>query len=853
MTSNSDLENAYALIIGISKYRDPRIPELRFTRADAEGIYELLTDPKKVGLNPDNIKLLLDQDATAFNIKNAISSWLFKNAEPDSVVFIYFAGHGGVEEDRLGVEKDKLAKYLLPYDASFDDLYSSAISNRDFNELLLTIRSTKLVIFMDSCYSGGVSERKARDLKITEDPYQKIGEGEGRIVIAASKPDQRSFEDSRLGHGVFTYNLIEALSGKADRNKVGYVTVLDAYKYLENNVHDLARKLAGGEQDPVLRGDISKDFAISVNRERLEEIKKEQYREVKLKKLREFYRAGKFRGKLYEKLRMVTETDIDSLQNKEKDLAKLINDLISEHISIETFFENLGDIEPELFEKPPEEMERDISGKKEEEQRKKKEREEYERKEKEKKAIQKEEPLEISGKIFIQNTNNLLAKATISFTLDNDIRKIVSDENGSFSFNVPRKYLDQYIEYEATRDGYGSRSGRFQIKDSRDFRLKIELAPKEEKKIISKIPSIISSIPVQGKIVLILIALIAMVILAIPENPSLAVSPDPVSINIGEIMEGENASGVFLISNSGKGTLNWKVSADKPWVTIIPMGGTDSGKINIQVNTDGLKPGEYSGIINITSNGGDRSGTIFFSIPTPHPEFINSIGMIFNQIPAGEFDMGSLSNVGAFEWEMPLHRVEIEKDFWMGEHEVTNKQWFDVMGYNTSDFKGDNLPVVQVSWEDVQKFIKKLNEKERTNKYRLPTEAEWEYAARAGTTANYSFGDNATKLDEYAWYLENSGNSPHPIGQKKPNKWELYDMHGNVWEWVQDEWHDNYGDAPTNGSAWKSGNFVSSVTKRVGRGGSWAVAAVYCRSAIRFYAKQSDGEVDLGFRVVKDL
>ncbi len=840
--TNSDLENAYALIIGISKYRDPRIPELRFTRADAEGIYKLLTDQNKVGLNPDNIKLLLDEDATAFNIKNAISSWLFKNADPDSVVFIYFAGHGGVEEDRLGVEKDKLAKYLLPYDASFDDLYSSAISNRDFNELLLSIRSTKLVIFMDSCYSGGVSERKARDLKITDDPYQKIGEGEGRIVIAASKPDQRSFEDSRIGHGIFTYNLIEALSGKADRSKVGYVTVLDAYKYLENNVPDLARKLAGGQQDPVMRGDITKDFAISVNRARLKEIEIEQDRETKLKKLREFYRTGKFSGKLYEKLRMVAETDKENLQNNEKDIAKLINDLISAHISIETFFENLGDIEPELFEKPPEEKEIE-------------EVEIPDKKEKEKKTIQKEELLEIKGKIFIQDTDNSLAETNISFNLDNDIRKIVSDENGSFSFNVPRKYLDQYIEYEATRKGYGSRSGRFQIKDKRDFQLKIELAPKDERKIISKIPSIISSIPVQGKIALIIVALafIILVIPTIPNNPLLAVSPDPVSINIGEIMVGENASGVFLISNSGKGTLNWKVNVDKPWVTIFPMNGTDSGKININVNTAGLQPGEFSVLINITSNGGDKSGSIYFTIPKPRPEITNSIGMKFTLIPAGEFDMGSPSNMGAYPWEMPLHRVEINKDFFMGETEVTNEQWFDVLGYNTSLFKGDNLPVEQVSWEDAQKFIKALNEKEGTNKYRLPTEAEWEYAARAGTTTNYSFGDNESELIDYAWYQENSGNAAHPVGQKLPNRWKLYDINGNVWEWVQDEWHDNYGDAPTDGSAWNSGNIVTRSTNRVARGGSWNSASEYCRSAFRFYAKQSDSSSDLGFRVVMDV
>jgi uncharacterized caspase-like protein len=141
---------------------------LNYTHADAEGIFKLLTDPKNPGLSKDNIKILLDKDATRFNISDAISNWLYKNADEDSVVIIFFAGHGGIEKDWRGIEKDKLAKYLLPFDSVVDNLFASAISNRDFNDLLLTIRSKKLVIFMDSCYSGGVSER------------------EGHLVIAAS-------------------------------------------------------------------------------------------------------------------------------------------------------------------------------------------------------------------------------------------------------------------------------------------------------------------------------------------------------------------------------------------------------------------------------------------------------------------------------------------------------------------------------------------------------------------------------------------------------------------------------------------------------------------------------------------
>jgi formylglycine-generating enzyme required for sulfatase activity len=173
------------------------------------------------------------------------------------------------------------------------------------------------------------------------------------------------------------------------------------------------------------------------------------------------------------------------------------------------------------------------------------------------------------------------------------------------------------------------------------------------------------------------------------------------------------------------------------------------------------------------------------------------------------------------------------------------------MGDNPSDFKGDdNLPVEDVSWDDVQEFIKKLNEKEGTNKYRLPSEAEWEYACRAGTTTRYSFGDSESKLGEYAWYFDNSNDKMHPVGQKKHNSWGLYDMHGNVWEWVQDRWHDNYDGAPADGSAWKSGNDARWVI----RGGGLNYFARCCRSASRFFNGPGprDRSNVLGFRLLKE-
>lgn len=171
------------------------------------------------------------------------------------------------------------------------------------------------------------------------------------------------------------------------------------------------------------------------------------------------------------------------------------------------------------------------------------------------------------------------------------------------------------------------------------------------------------------------------------------------------------------------------------------------------------------------------------------------------------------------------------------------------MGSSPSYYKGDDLPVEKVSWNDVQDFIKKLNEKEGGNKYRLPTEAEWEYSVRAGTTTRYSFGDEESKLGDYAWYYANSGSKTHEVGQKKPNPWGLYDMHGNVWEWVQDIYHNSYSGAPNDGSFWKSGD----GSYRVIRGGGGGYGAGGCRSAVRTYYGQALRRRDLGFRLLRVL
>lgn len=232
--------------------------------------------------------------------------------------------------------------------------------------------------------------------------------------------------------------------------------------------------------------------------------------------------------------------------------------------------------------------------------------------------------------------------------------------------------------------------------------------------------------------------------------------------------------------------------------------------------------------------------------------FSNSIGMEFVLIPGSSFLMGSPTSESGRKDDEIRHRVTISKSFYLGKYEVTQGQWKAIMGSLPSgmgelgqDFFGDNKPVVRVSWEEVQDFISKLNEKSE-GKYRLPTEAEWEYAARAGSTTKFSFGDNDSLLGDYAWYSENSGGKPHEVGSKKPNAWGLYDMQGNVWEWVQD-WYGAYPSSPQTDP-----KGVTNGAVRVNRGGCWYENSESLRSANRDSFSSSGRNYGLGFRLIKE-
>ena len=221
-------------------------------------------------------------------------------------------------------------------------------------------------------------------------------------------------------------------------------------------------------------------------------------------------------------------------------------------------------------------------------------------------------------------------------------------------------------------------------------------------------------------------------------------------------------------------------------------------------------------------------------------------GMELVWIPAGEFRMGS-TGAEAEVNEQPVRVVRIGEGFWLGKYEVRQADWERVMGSNPSGFAecGGSCPVERVRWNDAREFIGRLNAGVGGDRYRLPTEAEWEYAARAGTSGERYSND----LDAIGWYRGNSGGVTHAAGQKAPNGWGLHDMLGNVYEWVEDCWHDGYGGAPTDGTAWTSGGDCS---RRVVRGGSLRLNPRSLRAAFRIRNFVGNRISDVGFRVARN-
>jgi len=253
--------NQWAVVIGVGRYESVAIPRLRYTVSDAEAIYQTLTGP--VGFKKDNVLLLTDRSErkpTLRNIKWALGTFLGRSAQKDDTVLIFFAGHGAPEVDTRGLERDGLAKYLIPSDADPDDLYSTALPMDELQTIFGRIEAERVVAFLDACYSGAAGGRtfaskRTRAGAVDDLFLERLTRSKGRAIITASRPAEVSIELPELGHGIFTYYLVSGLKGAADLNRDGIVSLQELYEYVEQQVTTKSRAV-GGNQHPVMKGEL---------------------------------------------------------------------------------------------------------------------------------------------------------------------------------------------------------------------------------------------------------------------------------------------------------------------------------------------------------------------------------------------------------------------------------------------------------------------------------------------------------------------------------------------------------------------------------------------------------------------
>ncbi len=345
-----------------------------------------------------------------------------------------------------------------------------------------------------------------------------------------------------------------------------------------------------------------------------------------------------------------------------------------------------------------------------------------------------------------------------------------------------------------------------------------------------------------------------------------ATDSDSISVTVGASNQSPKANITAPSDNSSyaygdivsfKGVSTDPEDSDLPASTFVWESSID-GLIETgskEFSTNFLSEGSHTITLTVTdSDGATDSATLSVTImrAMPDGDMTNSIGMTFNYIEPGTFMMGSPEDESGRWSRETQHQVTLTQEYYMQTTEVTQGQWKAVMGSNPSSFSdcGDDCPVENVSWNDAQDFIDALNSMDQET-YRLPTEAEWEYAARAGSTTAFANGQIMETgsgydpvLDSIGWYTYNSDSSTHPVAQKDPNAWGLYDMHGNVYEWVSD-W---YGTYPSSAVTDPTG--PASSTYRVVRGGSWSHGARLCRSAYRYSFSPGFRNRNYGFRLV---
>ena len=829
----------WAVVVGISDYRfdkkwDQRhgIPDLQYAHRDAQAFADFLLSPAGGAFSPDKVVLLTDGQATVKEVRKAVGTFLAKSLEDDLVIF-YFAGHGAADPD------NPKNLYLLCHDTEPGNFFGTAFPMWDVDTVISRrIKSQKVLVLTDACHAAGVGLRGNESVSRFNAYMSKLAESrQGVTKITASRADelsQEKFFPGAGGHGVFTFHLLEGLKGAADRNRDGFVTMAEAY----DHVYDRVRSDTQHSQRPWASAYVSDDIPIGVvDRQVLAAI------EARAKAGGKTYQPA---GAPVEPPRVELDVPDDSgvaLKLAEAKRAK------GEPAAAFALVDAVA-VRKDKYE--PQALSMKIEGLLEQDDLARAENAEdllsikYPDHPAAKKAggdvyeYYRKQAGDASPKGQIQQIEKYLKRhpsGLVRKQAEADLSKIRSDIRDRYEklfrellvlaegfmsqnrFDRSREALEKAegiagealrehgigLDATAVEDLKGKASAmEFQAGQDESFEETERVAARQElEERLKTWEAFVENNPGNPHVD--------------DVRKKLAAVRSKLKVRLQKRFD--------LFLKDAERALDSRnfAAAEKKLGQASMVSANAQDRLGIRLDTGNLASLETRRQREARA---PRVSTVTSQVASARGDRIkNDLGMEFVYIPPGSFSMGSPSSEPKRDGDEKQHRVTLTKSFYLQTTEVNQGQWEAVMGNNPSRFKdcGRNCPVERVSWNDIQEFIKKLNAREGANIYRLPTEAEWEYAARAGTTTPFSFGsclstDQANYNGNYPMPGCSKGRYREmtvPVASFSPNAWGLYDMHGNVWEWCQDWFGDYPSGAVTDPAGAKSGSV------RVLRGGSW--------------------------------
>jgi len=805
-------EQRFGILIASSRFpNESELEDLRCPENDVDGLHDVLSSKDRGGFTETIVLKNQPHHEVLKNINR-----ILKQAHKEDLVLIFYSGHGKLDlAGRL---------HLATVDTELDALESTSIPVESIRNFIDVSPPNKSVLLLDCCYSGAVEKALLRGG--VQEQLQNISGGRGIYILTGSTDIQVAQEKESDQYGLFSKHVIVGLrEGEADQNGNGLITMDDLYGYVHEKV------LEEGPQEPMrwavgVRGNL----IISRSGKTPRKERAKQIREI----IFELAKKGFLPNDIFDKARQVIALEQDQLDKEDRTYDRLLDQLLKKSLEPGEFIRKWDRVRrrQEREKKLREEEQRTVAEERqsleEEKQRLAEQKRKSEEKQKRKEAARKAEEERKQ-----EQERKLKADEEKRCNEEEELKRQAEEERKKKEAAAKRKAEEERKkkEIEAKRKIEEKRKRKEAEQKSIEAAHKVEEEGKqkeaEAKRKADEEERKRREAEVETKL-----------------N-----RPEPVKVA---------TKGKIVIETAPKNANIKMLNIDQDFQQGMELW---PGNYHAEVSLEGYKTQKKK--IDISSGEEKRikfklnkiSQKIVSKTNLSPKTITNSIGMKFALIPSGRFIMGFPVSFyfGQNRKEYVEHEVYLTKQFYLQISQVTQGQWEKVMGDNPSEFIncGNDCPVEKVSWNDTQKFISKLNQIEETNKYRLPTEAEWEYSCRAGRTSEYSFGNGTATIDQYAWYSRNSKKQTHPVGQKKPNNWGLYDMHGNVWEWCHD-WFGDYSEpwvdpkGPIKKGLWL-------IRRRVNRGGSWFDGAQYAGSAYRGGWPPNHKFWSIGFRVARDF